>query len=545
LNAFSLSGDTVGIEETKRERKTLRILLLRPPATYPSGAARPSVGLPVGLLYVAAVLENAGHAVEILDAQVNVEVPVSRDPAGRTRLGLPWEEVASRVRERRPDIVGITSLFTSQAENAVRAAEVARSAAPAALIVVGGNHPTVRPDDFFSKTDAVDIVCMGEGEYTMREIAEAVREERDVSRIPGTAVRGGDGARYNPARPPIGNLDELPFPAYHLARMEEYFLLHQRGFTDRPVAASRGAERAVSVITSRGCPFNCVFCSIHLHMGRKWRAHSVGYVLNHLDHLVSKYGVTHVHFEDDNLSASPRRFRELLEGFVRSGNRFTWDTPNGVRVDTLTKEIVGDCVRSGCSYLIFGVESGNQKVLDGIVDKKLDLEDVKRAAAWCREAGLDAMSFFVIGFPGETPQDMRDTVDFALGLQRNYDVSPGLFVATPLPGTRLEGIFLERGLMEGALTPEALSKMTQGASVMDGGTFTADDVREMRKAFLRGYRRNFARNFASYVARNPLSVPALLRGVIAARSRKRWSEALLDVYLCKNFIGGRGRTAAR
>jgi radical SAM superfamily enzyme YgiQ (UPF0313 family) len=526
-------------------RGNLGILLLRPPATYPPGAARPSVSLPVGLLYVAAVLEKCGHAVEILDAQVHLAAPVSRDTEGRVHLGLPWEEFKSRVKARKPDIVGITSLFTSQLENVLRAAEIARKAAPRALIVVGGNHPTVRPDDFFSKTDAVDIACMGEGEYTMREIADAARVGGDVSRIPGTAVRETGGMRVNPARPPIGNLDELPLPAYHLVRMEDYFLLHAKGFTDRPVAAFRGANRAVSVITSRGCPFNCVFCSIHLHMGRKWRAHSVGYVLNHLDHLVSKYGVTHVHFEDDNLSASPRRFRELLEGFVHAGNRFTWDTPNGVRVDTLTKEIVDDCVRSGCVYLIFGVESGNQTVLNELVDKKLDLAAVERAASWCKGAGLDAMSFFVIGFPGETRRDMLDTVDFALGLQRNYDVNPGLFVATPLPGTRLEKIFLERGLMEGALTPEALSKMTQGASVMDGGTFTADDIREMREAFLNGYRKNFARNFASYVARNPLSVPALLRGVLAARTRKRWSEALLDVFLCKNFIGGRGRTAAR
>jgi hypothetical protein len=184
------------------------------------------------------------------------------------------------------------------------------------------------------------------------------------------------------------------------------------------------------------------------------------------------------------------------------------------------------------------VESGNQEVLNGIVDKKLDLGAVIRASAWCREAGLDTMSFFVIGFPGETPGNLRETVDFALRLQREYDINPGLFVATPLPGTRLEKTMIEKGLIDGELAPEALSKMTHGGFALDGGTFSAADVLSARTRFLKGYRRNAALNLLSFVLGNLGALPALSRAFSEARRSRTVPEAILEVYLHKNRIAG-------
>ena len=523
----------------------MKILLIRPPASHTPGAPRPSAGLPVGLLSIAAMLEKNGFPVEVLDGQVDLERPVTPASGNRFHMGLSWDALAREIGVRKPDIIGITCPFTTQAENALQAADIARRAMPEAVIAVGGNHPSARPNEFFTKTAAVDIVCLGEGEYTLLDIALSVREGGSWADIPGTFVRNGEGVRVNLERPRIANLDDLPFPAYHLVDMEAYFRIQGMGWSDRPGPPVDGSERAVSVITSRGCPFNCVFCSIHLHMGRKWRAHSVEYVLSHIEHLISKYGITHVHFEDDNISANVKRFKGMLDGFLGIGAPFTWDTPNGVRVDTLSKEILADCKKSGCVYLVFGVESGNQKVLNGIVDKKLDLDDVIRAAAWCRETALDAMSFFVIGFPGETTKEMLDTVDFALRLQREYDVSPGLFVATPLPGTRLEQDFVERGLIEGSLPPETLSRITHGDLTIDGGTFTKEEVRRIRESFLKGYKANVARNFLHFLIRHPGTLPALAKAFFRGRRRKPAIEALLDVHLFKNFIVGsavRGNT---
>lgn len=517
----------------------MKILLLRPPFRYLPGAAKPSIGFPVGLLQIASVLEKNHFSVELLDAQMNVRSPFLVDADGNGHMGLPWDALSRTIEERKPDIVGITCPFTTQIGNAIKTAEIARKAAPETVTVVGGNHPTARPEDFFRKTAAVDLVCIAEGEYTMRDIAEAVRRGNRATGIPGTAERDGDGGRSNPPRDHIGNLDELPLPAYHLVDMEAYFHLYKHGFNDRPIGHGKDSERAVSVITSRGCPFDCVFCSIHLHLGRKWRAHSVEYVRMHIEYLISKYGIRHIHFEDDNISANVKRFKGLLEAFQNLGNVFSWDTPNGVRVDTLSKEILRDCKRSGCVYLVFGVESGNQSVLDRIVGKKLDLDTVTKAAAWCREISLDAMSFFVIGFPGETRRDMKDTVDFALRLQREYDVNPGLFVATPLPGTRLERICIEKGLLESEPSPDILAKITQGAVILDGDTFSAEDVREMRDKFLKGYRRNVVTNLAAFLSRNPGTLPAFTREVLSGRRNGSLRDALLSAYLIKNSIAKR------
>jgi radical SAM superfamily enzyme YgiQ (UPF0313 family) len=323
-----------------------------------------------------------------------------------------------------------------------------------------------------------------------------------------------------------------------LINLEDYFSLRKRGFVDRPIVRGTGAERAVSIVTSRGCPFRCVFCSIHLHMGRKWRAHSVEYVLHHVDFLVDKYGVRHIHFEDDNISSNVHRFRGILDGLIKRGTRVTWDTPNGIRVDTLTRDVLAGCKASGCVYLVFGVESGNQRVLDEIVEKRLDLQAVERVAKWCKEFSLDTGSFFVIGFPGETRQDMKDTVGYALRLQRRYDVNPALFVAIPYPGTVLERIFSERNLLRKELSAEEMLGIARGSMVIDGDTFLGRDIVSMRKRLFRWYRFNIVLNFLSFLVRRP-SIAAMTAKFLLKHARiGEMGEVLLEILLYKNYILG-------
>ncbi|MFC1511028.1 B12-binding domain-containing radical SAM protein [Candidatus Margulisiibacteriota bacterium] len=455
----------------------MKILLIRPPVKYVKGSARPASSLPVGLLYIAAVLEEHKYDVEIYDAQINIDQPIISDSKDNMHMGDSWEIVEEEIRKRSPELVGISGNFTAQMENVIRTAEIIKKVNNNIITIVGGNHPTVRPDDFFLKTKAVDLVCLGEAEYTMLAIADALGNRRDFKAISGTAVWDGGSVKINPRRPYIQDLDALPWPAYHLVNLEDYFLLTKKGYIGRPTWRYPGSERAVSVTTSRGCPFNCIFCSIHLHMGRKWRQHSAEYVLRHLEYLVDKYQINHIHFEDDNLTLNLDRFKKLLDGIIHKKLKITWDTPNGVRADKITEEILKSCKQSGCVYLVFGVESGNQEVLDKIINKRLDLHKVIEVAKWCKQISLDVMSFFVIGFPGETKENMQETVDFALWLQRKYDVNPGLFIATPLPGTELEAICREQGLVENELTPGSLAKMTQGAFLMSGDKFKTEDLK--------------------------------------------------------------------
>jgi magnesium-protoporphyrin IX monomethyl ester (oxidative) cyclase len=189
----------------------MKILLVRPPARHVKGSAKPSASLPLGLLYIAAVLEKNDYAVEIYDAQINVQMPISQGPDGVMHMGDRWEVIRDEMARRNPDMVGIINPFTTQFDNAVKVAQIAREVNKNILIVVGGNHPTVQPEDFFSKTQAVDIVCMGEGEYTMLEIAQVHSQRRDWKGIPGTAVQEDHRVKINGPRPYIQDLDSLPF----------------------------------------------------------------------------------------------------------------------------------------------------------------------------------------------------------------------------------------------------------------------------------------------------------------------------------------------
>jgi tRNA A37 methylthiotransferase MiaB len=491
----------------------MKILLIRPPATYIQGAINPSISLPIGLLYLASVLEKKNFDVEVFDAQLNVDAPVSTNEDGSLHMGYSWQQIEQSIQNRKPDLVGISCTFTAQFHNAKRTADIVKSVNPAIVTVVGGSHSTVRPEDFFAGSKSVDVVCQGEGEYTIVAVAENYSKGMSAANIPGTLIRDGEEIIRNPPGERIRNLDDLPLPAYHLINMEDYFGICKMGFTDRPVRYSQGFERAVSVITSRGCPFNCIFCSVHLHMGKAWRSHSADYVLHHVQYLIAKYNVKHIHFEDDNLSCNVQRFKSILAGLVKLG--ITWDTPNGIRVDTLTEELLLECKESGCVYLIFGVESGSQRILDTVIDKRLDLSAVLTAASWAKKVSLDVMAFYVIGFPGETRQDMDITIDFALQLQKNFDVTPHLFVATPLPGTRLEKICLQSGILAAPLTPEVLAGMTQGMFPLKGSTFTSSDIESSLRKFWLGYKVNIIRKGVFLLLTKPRFVFRLIHDILS------------------------------
>lgn len=513
----------------------MNVLLVRPPATFHPGAIKPSISLPLGLISIAAVLEQAGIAVKVYDAQVNTINPVS--PMGETILmGEIWGTVTEKIATAAANIVGVTCGFSAQVPNTLKFADLIKKTRPGTIVIVGGPAASVMPDSFLWEDSPVDVVCIGEGEYTMLELVQAVAAGQDYTRIEGTAIWNDGGVRYNSNRPRIEALDEIPFPAYHLVKMEDYFQLYEAGYADRPVTFIHGFQRAVSVVTSRGCPFNCVFCSIHLHMGKRWRGNSIHYIKEHLVLLLQKYGVRHIHFEDDNISFNQERFEGIVASLADFG--VTWDTPNGVRVDTLTEQLVKKCKKSGCTYLVFGVESGDQRILDTVIDKRLDLKAVIAAASWCHNVRLDAMAFFVIGSPGETREDMLKTVSFAMKLKNEFDITPLMSIATPLPGTRLEQICLDAGCIQSKLSPEKLAIMTQGNFNMDCETFTAKDIDSIRRIFFRELHKTFIVSTISYLISNPLSIVRLIKLVLRIKNSMSIKEKILSIMHVKNATLG-------
>lgn len=460
----------------------MRILLINPPQTFYPGSDLPAGNLPLGLMYIAAVLQKANYKVEILDAFMAGE---DFQENGETiTFGLDFDKIAQEIRARKPDIVGIAGPFTSQMDNSIKTSNIVKEINPQILTVMGGPHVTLVPKEFLEEIKTVDIAVAGEGEYTLLEIAQYFEGQKQLGDIKGIAYRQNGKVVVNERRQFIDNLDELPYPAYELVDMEQYLSPQKIGYRSFQ-------NRAISMITSRGCPFNCCFCAVHLHMGQGFRANSADYVLDHIRHVVDKYKVKNIFFEDDNLTLDLKRFEAICDGIIKRKIKIGWETPNGVRADCLNMELLRKMKQSGCKSVFVGVESGDQQILDKVVCKSLDLNRVVEFAKNARKIGLKTGAFYIIGFPGETKENMQRTVDFALELKRKYDVGMHLFAATPSYGTRLYEECKAKGYLPADLTWNSFAQARQakGVPLITTNEFTSREVKEIAAKAIAEYKK--------------------------------------------------------
>lgn len=453
--------------------RPLKVFLLRPPYSIYEQGFEKRVGLPLGIFSIAAVLEKNGIPVTLFDALVYDD---GRDPG---IWGASWDRIERAVIEAAPDVVGITNQFSQQRHHAVEAARRVKSLDPNIKVIIGGPHASARPGDFLTK-GFFDLAVVGEGEETILDILRLFQGKAKRTDIPGIAWLEKSSVRSNPPHR-IENLDDLPFPAYHLVDMERYFDLSIKGIGTRPADPFERPRRDISLITSRGCPFNCIFCSIHGSMGKRWRANSPEYVLHHVKHLVKTYRVELFHFEDDNLTFNRERFHDILRGLA--GLPLEWDMPNGIRADTLDRETLVLMKRAHVKEIRIAIESGSQRVLDEVIHKHLDLA---RAVAVCREGhelGIPVSSFYVVGLPGETREEMDRTLDLAYHLMSTYGVFPHVNIANPLEGTPLFDVCDEKGYL--------VDDGTQDASLPYRGKISTEEfsAEEIDQAFVRFHRK--------------------------------------------------------
>jgi magnesium-protoporphyrin IX monomethyl ester (oxidative) cyclase len=235
-------------------------------------------------------------------------------------------------------------------------------------------------------------------------------------------------------------------------------------------------------------------------MGKKFRAHSVDYVIKHIEHVVNKYKVKTIFFEDDNLTFDVKRFEAICDQIIEKRIKFNWETPNGIRADYLTRELLEKMKKSGCQSVFFGIESGDQYILDNIIDKSLNLKTVEEVAKMCKEIGINTAAFYIIGFPGEKKEHMLRTVELALRLKKEYDVGMLLHVATPSLGTRLYKECQEKGYIQGDLTSRDFAEVrqTRGMPLISTEDFTSNEVKEIAAMAVQRYKRlsliNYAKN---------------------------------------------------
>ena len=382
---------------------------------------------PLGLLSIGAVLEQDGVPVEIVPADV---------------LKMSWADIAGKIRADKPDIIGVT-VTTENRFQSFRLIRLAKRVRPEALTILGGPHASMAAEDCLEHIPELDLVVRGEGEETMREICRLW--------TPGSSAGIFDGVRgvvfrkdgkvvANPPRPPIENLDALPLPAYHLIPFEKY------NFTFE--VPGRGPLPAINIMTSRGCPFNCMFCATPINWGRHVRMRSPENVVREIELLKKRYGIQVIFFYDDTFNANPRRADAICDLMIaRNLNVFF---KCDVRIDIMSRALLEKMKAAGLFHLSYGLEAGSDRVREQIVGKQIEMADFHNLTRWCIELEIIANVFFIFSHPTETWEEARETIRIIE--QYRGRIEGSIAILHVYPGTPLEKLARQRGVLPPGFT---------------------------------------------------------------------------------------------
>jgi len=423
------------------------VTLVNPP--YPSGAHQHPPFIPLGIGYLAAVLEKNQYSVDVIDCQA---------------LKLTYDNFKDEISKRKPDVVGITST-TLTYKSALQIAKIAKETHPNCLTVIGGPHVTFWDENALKECPQLDVVARKEGENTLLELVQRMDAGKSYHDIAGITCRKDNQIIKNPDRPPIENLDELPFPAHHLFPLES---LKKYGRVVFPVS------------TSRGCTFWCNFCSAVRMFGQKYRMRSPTNVVDELEFLHKTYGAEQFTFYDDAFSVDQTRVKKICEEIHNRNLKIKWDCET--RVDMVTKELLQTMKDAGCIAVWFGVEAGSQKVIDAM-GKGIKLEKTKNSFKIAREVGLMTVASVILGFPEETHESALETIKFV------QEISPddvGYYIATPYPGTPMYDYVKKMGWLK----IDDFNKYDTATPIFETPLLTMKELREIReKAFQKFYLR--------------------------------------------------------
>jgi len=293
----------------------------------------------------------------------------------------------------------------------------------------------------------------------------------DFSKLKGLGFVKNGKLVLTAQRPVIEDLDSLPFPARHLLPMDVY----NEVVRENPLRGEICKPMTI-MITSRGCPFNCVFCSNCIVWGKRWRGRSPENVVDEIEHVVKTYGIEQIDFYDDNMTLDRKRMEGICDLIVNRGVRVEWFTPNGIRADTLDEDLLRKMKRAGCKKIRLAPESGVQRVVNEVIEKNLDLKSVQQAVVAAKKVGIGVGLFFVIGLIGETKADIEETIRFAYRLRRLGADSFIFSIAAPIYGTELYEKAKRGGFLREGFCDEALAGVEP---LIETPEFTAEELQEL------------------------------------------------------------------
>lgn len=428
----------------------MRICLINPPRIQPKAWGKPNVFPPIAMASVAAVLEKT-QDVSIIDSPTEGWNNLLEMDETKYRVGLSNETIAQRLSDWNPNVVIIEIPFSGWSITAFEVASIVKKVNIDITVILFGLHPSSRPEDCL-KNSAVDFVVIGEPEVTISELIEALEKKKtDYEEINGLGFKKDGKTVLTSKRSYIENLDALPRPARHLLPMKVY----TQAVKQNPLRGEINKPYTI-VITSRGCPYNCVFCTHSIVWGKKWRPRSPKNVVDEVEHVIKTYGIKQIDFADDNMTFDVQRMEQICDLIIEKGLRFEWFTPNGIRADTLNEVLLLKMKKSGCKKIRVAPESGVQRVVNKIANKNLDLKKVEEAIVTAKKVGIKVGVFFVMGLIGETKADIEETIRYAYKLRSLGAESFVFSIAMPLYGTKFfeqakAGGYIKEGFCDYAL----------------------------------------------------------------------------------------------
>lgn len=430
----------------------MKVLFVNPPQTASKYKFMGVIAPPLGIAYMAGVLQENNIDVEILDASAE---------------DMDFKDVEKELLKRKPDLVALTAL-TPTIGRALETAQVVKETLPDSIVVMGGYHPTFN----FIETledENVDIVIRGEGEYIMLNLVQALENQSSLHDVKGIVFEDKNSKEIvvNPEAPLIQDLDELPFPALNLLPMKKYRLLDMD-------------THMTTMITTRGCPMQCSFCSSAAMHGKKIRERSVENIVDEIEYLKTNYDIDTIAFMDDTFTLKKRKVMAICDEILKRNIEIMWGCTS--RVDTLDEKLLKKMKEAGCITIFIGVESADQQQLDNMC-KNTTIAKIENAFKIAHKLKIRTIASVALGMPGDTKEIINKTVKFVHKLKPNYAIYS---LATPYPGTRFYKEAFEKNLIK----IKDWSKYTLITPILETIDCSLNDMRKIQaKAFMKFYLR--------------------------------------------------------
>jgi len=412
------------------------ITLLRPPILISRYSLEGPVTPPIGLAYLASTLRKAGHAVTIIDAVGEAPLKIAELFGGRMlATGLMIPEIVERI-PRHSDVIGVTCMFSHEWPYVSEAVKAVKDAMPSVPIVAGGEHITAVPDFTLQSCPAVDYCVLGEGEETLVEMVKHLEDVTQITEVAGIVLRNDGKTMHSASRGRIRAVDDIPWPAWDLVPLQNYF--------DQGLSFGVDRGRSMPILATRGCPYQCTFCSSPNMWTTRYVTRTPTLLLDEIEHYVKTYGATNIDFYDLTAIIKKGWIIEFCQLIRDRGLEFTWQLPSGTRSEAIDEEVSRYLYPSGCRNLTYAPESGSEETLRRI-KKVVKIDRMLASMSSAIKQGINVKANIIFGLPDETRREIWQTIWFMLKMAwiGVHDVSISKF--SPYPGSELYELLQKRG----------------------------------------------------------------------------------------------------